>query len=234
MDQLNDYADERLLIGCIHCAGKTGTRDHMPSRVLLDEPYPENLPVVPACPECNAGFSLDEEYFACLVECARTGSAETVERPKVRRILDDRPALSARLKQARTVSENGEVSHSFEGERIERVVLKLARGHAAYELSEQQCGDPSHFMAVPIHTLSADTRSHFEEVPTSSAWPEVGTRAMQRIAVLAAWNTTVDYGWIEVQPKRYRYFAVADGAQIMVRIVVGEYLACEVIWGEED
>ena len=159
---------------------------------------------------------------------------ETVERPKVRRILDDRPALSARLKQARTVSENGEVSHSFEGERIERVVLKLARGHAAYELSEQQCGDPSHFMAVPIHTLSADTRSHFEEVPTSSAGREVGTRAMQRIAVLAAWNTTVDYGWIEVQPKRYRYFAVADGAQIMVRIVVGEYLACEVIWGEED
>jgi len=234
MDQLNDYSDERLLIGCIHCAGSTGTRDHMPSRVLLDDPYPENLPVVPACSECNRGFSLDEEYFACLIECARTGSVEDVQRPKVRRILSNRPALLARLEQARTTSDSGAVSHRFEAERIKRVVLKLARGHAAYELSEQRCGDPSHFMAVPIHTLSADAQSHFEEVPGSSAWPEVGTRAMQRIAVLANWNSTIDYGWIEVQPKRYRYCAAADGAHVMVRIVIGEYLACEVIWAEED
>ena len=234
MQQFKCYGDRRNKGFCVHCGGPDETDDHVPSKVLLDEPYPENLPVVPACSKCNAGFSLDEEYFACLIECARTGSVDTVERPKVRRILSDRPALSERLKQARTVSDSGAVNYGCEAERIKRVVLKLARGHAAYELSEQRCGDPSHFMAAPLHTLSSEARSHFEEVPSSSALPEVGTRAMQRVVVLAAWNTTIDDGWIEVQAGRYRYFAVADGAAVMVRIVVGEYLACEVIWGEED
>jgi hypothetical protein len=234
MDQLNDYADARLLIGCIHCAGKTGTRDHIPSRVLLDEPYPENLPVVPACHKCNAGFSLDEEYVACLIECARTGSVDAVKRPKVRRILRHLPALSERLKQARSMSDSGSVFHSFEAERIKRVVLKLARGHAAYELSEQRCGEPSHFMATPLHTLSSEARSHFEELPSPSAWPEVGTRAMQRMASSMGTATAIYSDWIEVQEGQYRYFAFAEGAPVLVRIVVGEYLACEVIWGKED
>lgn len=39
--------------------------------------------------------------------------------------------------------------------------------------------------------------------------------------------------WIDVQVGQYRYLAVADQA-IMIRFVVGEYLACEVIWNHED
>ena len=73
MRQLHSFADDRLLAGCVYCSGSTETRDHIPSRVLLDEPYPENLLVIPACGSCNESFSLDEEYVACLVECARTG-----------------------------------------------------------------------------------------------------------------------------------------------------------------
>ena len=93
MDQLKSYADERLMAGCVYCGRATETRDHVPSRVLLDEPYPENLPVVPSCEECNRGYSLDEQYFACLVECARVGSIKAVERPKIARILLESPAL---------------------------------------------------------------------------------------------------------------------------------------------
>jgi hypothetical protein len=40
-------------------------------------------------------------------------------------------------------------------------------------------------------------------------------------------------GWIEVQPEQYRYFVVAEGP-VMVRFVVSEYLACEVIWESDD
>ncbi len=36
--------------------------------------------------------------------------------------------------------------------------------------------------------------------------------------------------WIEVQDGRYRYAAVADGENIIVRIVIHEYLAAEVHW----
>lgn len=49
MHQLRNYGDERQLSACVFCRRETETRDHVPSRVLLDEPYPENLPVVPAC-----------------------------------------------------------------------------------------------------------------------------------------------------------------------------------------
>jgi hypothetical protein len=232
MEHLNSYADSRLVVGCIYCHGDTDTREHVPSRILLDEPYPENLPVLPACTKCNQGFSLDEEYFACLIECARTGSIDRVERPKIRRILQDSPALAARMMQARTVADNGEIVFKTENDRVRRVVLKLARGHAVYELDEQKPEEPSHFMVVPLHCLAPHAREHFENPPTNAGWPEVGTRAMQRMAISAAGPTVIGQDWIEVQAGQYRYLAIAEDA-VMVRLVVGEYLACEVIWGQD-
>ncbi len=231
MDQLESFADSRLLVGCIYCMGPTQTRDHVPSRILLDEPYPENLPVVPACASCNQRFSLDEEYVACLVECARTGSVEAVERPKIQRILQDSPALAARLAKARTIADGGGVSFTVEDERVKTIVLKLARGHAAYELNEQRLDEPSHVMFVPLYSLDEQAREHFETVPQPNVWPEVGTRAMQRMVVSTVGPSVFGPGWIDVQPGQYRYIALADGA-VMVRVVLGEFLACEVIWGE--
>lgn len=229
MDQLRSFADDRLLVGCIHCMGPTQTRDHVPSRILLDEPYPENLPVVPACALCNQGFSLDEEYFACLIECAKAGSLEAVERPKIRRILQDSPALAARFAQARTKAPDGTVFFAAETERIKRVVLKLARGHAAYELNEQHLDEPSHIMFVPLSALDEHARHHFETPPEPTVWPELGTRAMQRMVVSTAGPSVFGPAWLRVQPSQYRYLALAEEA-VMVRLVIGEYLACEVIW----
>ena len=37
--------------------------------------------------------------------------------------------------------------------------------------------------------------------------------------------------WIVVQPERYRFLA-SPGLPVLVRIVIGEYLACEVVWGD--
>lgn len=230
MDQLQSLADDRLLVGCIHCTGPTETRDHVPSRILLDEPYPEHLPVVPACASCNTAFSLDEEYVACLIEVARTGSVESVERPKIRRILQSSPALAARLAQARVVDEKGVASFTAENERVKNVVLKLARGHAAFELNEQQLDEPSHIMVAPLHTLAPSAREHFESPPQPTAWPEVGTRAMQRMVI--ADQSVYHLGWVDVQEGQYRYAVISEGA-VMVRFVLGEYLACEVIWGED-
>lgn len=231
MRQLESYADERLIAGCVYCGRVTQTRDHVPSRVLLNEPYPENLPVVPACEECNRGYSLDEEYFACLVECARAGSVQATQRPKIIRILSQSPALAEKISRARSVREDGNVSFLAEQERIRNVALKLARGHAAYEASEILRHEPSHFLATPLGTLDDSARRHFEPVPRSAIWPEVGSRAMQRLIV--AGNDVTDEGWIEVQPGQYRYFVVAEGP-VMVRFVVSDYLACEVIWDYDD
>jgi len=228
MERLESFADERLVAACVHCGGATETRDHCPSRVLLDEPHPENLPYLPACASCNSGFSLDEEYFACLVECARTGSLEAVRRPKIRRILEHSPALAARLIQARSVADSGETWFALERDRISNVVLKLARGHAAYELSEPQFEVPAHVMIMPLQVLTPEARDHFETPPATFGWPEVGSRAMQRMAV--AFGAPGISPWVYVQPGQYRYLAVAEGA-VLIRIVISEYLACEVIWG---
>ena len=234
MEHLNSYADDRLVVGCIYCHGDTDTREHVPSRILLDEPYPKNLPVLPACARCNQGFSLDEEYFACLIECARNGGIDRVERPKIRRILQESPSLAARITQARTVADDGEIVFKTEDDRVRRVVLKLARGHAVYELDEQRSEAPSHLMVVPLHTLAPHAREHFENPPATAGWPEVGTRAMQRVASsMVGPPAVLDSDWIDVQEGQYRYFAIAEGA-VMVRFVVGEYLACEVIWGLDE
>lgn len=216
MEQLSNFGDERQLARCVYCGDSAESRDHVPSRVLLDDPLPTNLPVVPACESCNQGFSLDEQYVACLVDCAVAGgtSSEVIPRRKVRSILARTPALSARVEAARAVE--------LESARVRNVALKLARGHAAFELNEPQFGDPSVVTLEPLICMEARRRNTFESPPRRTAWPEVGSRAMQRIA-------TGSTGWIVVQSGRYRYMAVATD-DVVVRFVLSEYLACEILW----
>ena len=232
MEQLQNYGDARQTAGCVHCGGIPDTRDHVPSKIFLDEPYPENLPVVGACQICNQRLSLDEEYLACLIECARVGDAmpSAVEREKVRRILMKKPALTSKLAQARVVGAEGNISFNAEIERAGKVLLKLARGHALFELNEPHLAEPERFGVIPLHCLSDNDLRVFEEPPGSpiSIWPEVGSRAMQRMLIA---DDDVFNGWIVVQPGRYRYLAYVDSA-VTVRMVLSEYLACEVVWEE--
>jgi len=202
------------------------TRDHSPSRVFLDEPYPENLPVVSSCQKCNNSFSLDEEYVACLVECAKTGSvAQAIAaRPKIARTLARKPLLVSRLKESRIANDDG-ITWTAEGERVCAVLVKLARGHVAYEENEPQLGEPASISILPLCAMAASVRDEFESPPNTGLWPEVGSRAMHRILVSAEG----DYPWIEVQPGRYRYL-VAAGPSLVVRIVIAEYLAATIAW----
>jgi len=132
MEQLRSYADDRLINGCIYCGGPEETRDHIPSRIFLDSPLPENLPVVGACWSCNNGFSRDEEYVACLIEAVIAGSTdpEHMRRPRVANVFRRAPALRARIERAKS-SQNGRVQFGVEPNRVRNVLLKLARGHAA-------------------------------------------------------------------------------------------------------
>ncbi len=50
---------------CAYCGEERKlTRDHVPPKVLLAEPFPPNLITVPACDDCNQGFKADDEYTA--------------------------------------------------------------------------------------------------------------------------------------------------------------------------
>ena len=76
MEQINNFADKRLIRGCIYCYRPAETRDHVPSKCLLEKPFPENLPVVGCCDSCNQSFSKDEQYFVCLIESVLCGSTD--------------------------------------------------------------------------------------------------------------------------------------------------------------
>jgi hypothetical protein len=144
MKHLPSYGDERILAACTFCGGETGTRDHCPSRVFLDEPFPENLPVVPACSTCNASFSADEEYLACLISCVIAGSTDPDKMPrtKIERILKRKLALRARIEQARSEI-NGTTIFNPENERVFAVITKLAQGHTLYEINESFASKPA-------------------------------------------------------------------------------------------
>ena len=227
MKQIRNFADDRLKHFCAFCGQAPATRDHVPSRVLLDEPYPEELPVIQSCLACNRSFSMDEEYLACLIESVLAGSCEddALERPKVRRILRERPLLAERLRKARYI-EAGITHFAVEHERVQKIILKLARGHAAFENAEPCLEEPDTIWSAPLQTLSTRVREQFEALPSTglSLWPEVGSRAMVRLL-----NGEARHGWIMVQPGRYRYAVTVTGG-VLVRIVLSEYLAAVVNW----
>lgn len=242
MEQLKDFADSRLIDGCIYCGGLSDTRDHVPSRSLLDAPLPENLPVVGACRKCNNAFSSDEEYFVCLLETVLRGSADAVQRPLVAEIFRRSPALRARIEASRQ-ERDSQVIFSIEVDRVKTVLLKLARGHAAYELSAVRRREPSVFAWGPLALLSDEQRSFIEHVHVPDLYPEIGSRAMQRMVVAQFTfagpdgveqqnNALLVHDWLDVQEGRYRYLAYEDDSGVHVRFVIDEYLYCYANWDE--
>src|SRR5260221_10101484 len=77
---------------CAYCGGEERklTDDHVPPKLVLEEPFPDNLITVPACAACNRGFQRDDEYTRDMValdfRAGRNATAAT-KVPKVFRSL---------------------------------------------------------------------------------------------------------------------------------------------------
>lgn len=224
------FADERLRGFCVFCGGEPSTDDHVPARVFLDEPYHAAANVVDACLKCNSGASLDEQYVACLIESVVCGSTDpaSLERDKVRRTFAHAPALGSMIARGRSPDLFGGLDWAITREqfaRVERVVVKLARGLVAFEESNPQLDEPERVWIAPLLALNDAQREEFEAMTTTPGvvhrWPEVGSRAFIR-----ACERPEEGPWIVVQPERFRYRV--EGTE--VRMVVRDYLACVVAW----
>ena len=233
MRQVPNFGDKRNQGFCVHCGGSAETVDHAPSKVFLDEPYPENLAGSPSCGPCNNGFSLDEAYLACLLECTMAGTTEpsAFARSKVAGMLRKNPKLKERLEGSRQiVGEN--IIWNPERDRVERVLVKLARCHVAFEYNEPQLQEPTNLTYMPLHTMTSGQREYFEGRSRSSeefgGWPEVGSRAMSRIFAINGVLHVDD--WLEVQEERYRFQVSQEQEGITVRVLLRGYLACVVAW----
>jgi hypothetical protein len=235
MDQIEEFTDERQKAWCIHCgqwiAGVETSRDHVPSKSLLLKPYPENLPLVEVCRSCNTGFSLDEEYLVALLGAVIAGSTEPDRQtnPNAARILTRNPKLRARIEgsrsEDRTLFSETRIVWQPEAERVERVILKNARGHAFFEIGEPMLDEPSYVRSAPLEAMTPEQRADFENMDFGGGWPEVGSRMMTQMLT----GQDLTEGWIAVQEGVYRY-AVAQTGGMLVRSVLFEYLATEVCW----
>ena len=144
--------------------------------------------------------------------------------------LNHNPKLAARIKAAASVGDDGNEVWVPEFERVRKVILKLARGHAAYELSLPQVEEPVEVFFEPLLLMSGRWREEFEKAGSGGLrlWPEIGSRAFFRMA--GARPFADDPGpWIIVQEGQYRY-SVDQDRGVRVQIVISEYLACVVIW----
>ena len=226
MKQIQTFVDDRLAAFCVYCGGSPDTRDHVPARVFLDEPYPTNLPVVGACRRCNEGASSDEEYVACLLEVAACGSADTsdLRRPKITRKLAEQPGLARRLADSMVIRDDDQWV-SPEHTRVDRVLDKMARAVWAFETGEPTSGISSLVSACPLASLSYDELRTFESIEPPSLLPEVGSRMM--IRVLEAQGQMVTNAWEVVQAGRFAY-AVDCRSSNVVKMVIRDYLAIEV------
>lgn len=176
MDPRKLPIDTRFTGFCVFCGGENETKDHVPSKILVDDPFPANVPVVESCLSCNNGFSLDEEYFACFLESVICGSVEPnlIRREKVRAILSRKPILASRILSSRVCDSTGLLLWEPEKSRIEKIIVKLAKGHAAYELSLPQTEAPTQISFYPIDLLSEVDRNNFEGFDEDEivGWPE--------------------------------------------------------------
>jgi len=228
MKQFSYLGDVREVFGfCVFCGKDTQTKDHIISKVFLDKPYPKELPTIGACLKCNQSFSLDEEYLACLIEVTLNGSVEpeSINREKVSRILERKPALVSKLRLAKQEI-NNRTYYSTEPKRVKNIVLKIARGLAAFELNQPMLDEPLKVSFIPLFTITGEERGSFEMLPEGTLWPEVGTRAFQRWAVDGEMDESK---WLNVQHGRFRFLTIFAETTI-IRMVIGEYLACEVVW----
>ena len=208
MDKIEEFVDERQKSWCIQCGAWIGdvetNDDHVPSKCLLLKPYPANLPVVKICTACNSGFSADEEYLFLFLHCVLAGSRDPDRQTdaKVGRALRRHEKLHARIERSRseyrTIGGDTRSVWKPETERIDRVVIKNARGHAFYEYGEPLLTEPEHVWTAPLETMTAAEREEFENVLTdgeTAGWPEVGSRMMTRVFT----GQDLCDGWVVVQ-----------------------------------
>lgn len=238
LDKIEDFFDNRNRAWCIHCGGRlenmVNNMDHVPTQSFLKKPRPHNLPKVPTCFVCNNGFSKDEQYAGAFLSCVISGTTDPEKQfnPSAASALRKSPALRSMIDQTRTerLLDDGrtQIVWSPDRDRVNRVVLKNARGHAFFELGEPMMSEPDSVWTYPVGLLTPEQRSEFEdenEIGGVSVWPELGCKMMTRLLT----GQDMVGGWIVVQDGTYRYQVNWDSG-VRIRSVIFGYLATEVRW----
>ena len=223
------YGDTRLNQLCAFCGCQTETEDHVPSKCFLDKPHPQDLPVIPCCYKCNHGFSLDEEYVSCMIDCMKAGTASPtlVKREKTRKSLLHNPKLQERI-SSQIRDFGGVLFCDVEKERFKKVFRKLAFGHLAYENDTLAWDSPYRIDIHLFSEMSESQRDDFFRPYRCELLPEVCSHGLEHVMLCYEDDRSYSYlsPWVTIQEGRYRYCVSPNGN--IVKFVIAEFLAGEV------
>lgn len=238
---------------CVYCGSLADSREHVPSKVFLRKPYPDNLYTVPACKKCNNSFSQDELYTRVVLDTLEAVAHENTLQTCKEGASSKYPRLAEsvlrEIESFSTKKSSMTSAFYFRSERIKRVLEKLAQGHAVYELSETYCleGDGAWDIAKTLYSfrplLSEETICDYDCAADiqNCMLPEIGSRVFENvfpvqipiaqgdgIGTFALHSVLLD--WTDIQYGTYRYIAVFDGNRIQVNIVIDEFLFATVFF----
>jgi hypothetical protein len=236
--------DSQRYCECIYCGAVANSREHIPSKIFLEKPYPNNLLLVPSCKTCNNYFSYDELYTWFAIQILKKEyyrsiyiTSETYEdrfkkhSPIIAKVHKDVESfcLSKDLNQKDDI-------YNFKSKRIERILWKLAVGHSVFELSEcYYTGDEEWNISITYSFLPTLSLNEIDDMNASIdisnyPLPEVGSRIFEHIYVLQpkinykCYKGFLMLDWIDIQKMKYRYTCANLGDRIVVKIVINEFL----------
>lgn len=229
---------------CIYCGKKAVTREHVPSKVFLAKPYPDNLGIIPACFECNQSFSKDELFLSLLIEILKkrhSGSTYKFDEGTKGRFHYNRTLV----KEILNVVENNNLDQ-FE-QRISRIIFKLAVGHSVFELSEGFCIKNGEVNYSFSPSMCEEEIEEFTLPFTigGGPMPEIGSRVFDRMMVIELdMEPVLDHeqtlkqkliflDWVDVQDTKYAYTCYRFGDKIVVKIIISDFLHAKVVISTE-
>ena len=218
--------------GCIYCGKPAETREHIPSKSLLIGPFPENLSTIPACFECNNGFSADEECFVCFLELQKSMVCGNYSISKhANDILAKKESLH-RLIESQISSKGSYIYPSFDTKRFKRIITKLAIGHVGYEYDDLNFAGATNLWFQFAPNISGEYKAEFESPKLLDVIPEISSRFLCNAFIIQNANngeTLALSDWITVQEQRYSYnVSLNDSGGVSVKMIILDFLYCQV------
>ena len=118
---------------CIYCSKPAETADHVPPRNLFPKDRRNGLQSVPACKECNEGFSKDDEYFRLFItgHSEHSKSARLILGGEVQRSVKYKPAMAREFIQNLHIEDVRTKSGVYTGKKMSVTTLtpEMKRRH---------------------------------------------------------------------------------------------------------
>ncbi len=198
---------------CIYCGKPSNTREHSPSKVFLEKPYPNDLPVLPACFDCNNSFSSDELYSKMYIDSVGYFSGIN---NSISPLIENHMSENSAFDDAKRDYDNYKKSILFlENKKILRILTKLAICHLVYELYECYSIDGCEILPSKIkYAFLLDESLNYSQIKEpiilENSLPMIGTRVYNQIFVCepktsqSSERPFIIMDWTDVQPN-YSY-----------------------------